>query len=146
MVWSTRSRTSRRTSTTTTVPPSSRHWAASSSSWPLATGRSWPTPPENPRSTAVGGASGLLPLIEVLLLARCSLTTARALFSSVSSADGCPGDRSVDPPAEIMARADSVRRLGGGVQFTCLPTYGHSPRRGGCRRPLPTLAGVPDRP
>ena len=45
--WSTPSRTSRRTSRTTTVPPSSRRWAASSSSWPLATGRSWPTPPEN---------------------------------------------------------------------------------------------------
>jgi len=37
-------------------------------------------PHENPRSTAACGASGLLPPIEVLPLARRSLTVTRAFF------------------------------------------------------------------
>src|SRR5690606_35047507 len=95
MVWSTPSRTSRRTSRTTIVPPSSRRWAASSSSWPPATGRSWPTPPENPRSTATGGTSRLLPLIEDIPLARRSLTVARAFFRlSAVLTDMCGEHRS----------------------------------------------------
>ncbi|MFN7611283.1 MAG: hypothetical protein ACK5QX_10175, partial [bacterium] len=57
------------------------------------------------------------------------------IFSAVSSADDCPGDRAVDLPPKLMARAEAGRRLAGKVQLTCFATYAHSPRQGGCHHP-----------